>query len=122
MAEICQEYVFTEIVIAKKFLFLRKIAIVFFPKTCKFSENLLENRAMCLLLVTAKKTWGHRAYFFRKAKNIPKNEEKRKNHLQEKLNLCPLNTLKFQNYNKCPFYRHPDFIMCNLPAYRMGKT
>ena len=63
MAEICQEYVFTEIVIPKKFIFLRKI-VKLFPPNCKVSENLLENGAMRLLLVSAKKTWGHRAYFF----------------------------------------------------------
>ena len=53
-------------------------------------------------LVSTKKTKGHRAYFFRKAINIPENEEKRKNHLPKKSNLCPLNTLKFQNFKKCP--------------------
>ena len=54
-------------------------------------------------LVSTKKSWGHRAYFFRKAINIPENEEKQKNRLPKKSNLCPLNTLKFQNFKKCPF-------------------
>ena len=54
-----------------------------------------------MLFVSAKETLGHRADFFRKAINIPENEETEKNHLQKESNLCPLNTLKFRNFKKC---------------------
>ena len=104
MTKISQEYVFSENCHSQEISFLNKNRHSFFPKIENFLKNLLENGAMCMPLVSTKKTWGHRAYFFRKVINIPENEEKHKKSLAKEIKLMPSKHTKISKFQKMSFF------------------